>query len=45
VAFMSGYDPATALKGADESASLEGYLAKPFTAESLLTYVRSHLPL
>jgi DNA-binding response OmpR family regulator len=43
VAFMSGYDPATAMKGGDP-ATLEKYLQKPFTSESLLAYVRSQLP-
>ena len=44
VAFMSGYDPMTAMKGSGDSAALEKYLQKPFTSESLLAYVRSQLP-
>jgi DNA-binding response OmpR family regulator len=42
VAFMSGYDPTTALKG-DDASTVEKYLQKPFTSESLLAHVRSHL--
>jgi PAS domain S-box-containing protein len=44
VAFMSGYDPTTALQGSGGSATVEKYLQKPFTSESLLAHVRSHLP-
>ena len=43
VAFMSGYDPTTAMKGGGDSAIVEEYLQKPFTSESLLGHVRGHL--
>jgi len=44
VAFMSGYDPTTALQGGGGSTPVERCLQKPFTSESLLAHVRSHLP-
>ena len=44
MAFMSGYDPMTALQGGGSSPPVGKYLQKPFTAESLLAHVRSQLP-
>jgi CheY-like chemotaxis protein len=44
MAFMSGYDPMTALQGGGGSTPVEKYLQKPFTAASLLAHVRSQLP-